>query len=165
MKLAEVKNGDTIFVDANIFIYSFAGKSHQCKELLLRCARKQIAGYTSVTTVAEVAHRLMVAEAIEKEYVEVRNAVSRLRENPSIVKSLKEYNKNIKAMFLMNTTIFTLTDNVLMQSMKVREETGLLVNDSLTVAFMRAHGLMNLASSDSDFAKVKGISLYSPTDL
>ena len=37
---------------------------------------------------------------------------------------------------------------------------GLLINDAVIVAVMQAHGLTNLASNDSDFDRVPGITRY-----
>lgn len=42
MTLAELQDGDSVFLDANIFIYHFGGQSHQCKGLLERCARRAL---------------------------------------------------------------------------------------------------------------------------
>jgi hypothetical protein len=43
------------------------------------------------------------------------------------------------------------------------KQTGVLHNDALIVAAMRAHGLSNLASADSDFDRVAGITRYGPS--
>ena len=39
---------------------------------------------------------------------------------------------------------------------------GLLHNDALAVAVMRAHGITNLASADPDFDRVPGITRFGP---
>ena len=44
----------------------------------------------------------------------------------------------------------------------IRRQTGLLTNDALIVVVMKAHGFPNLASHDSDFDRVPGITRYSP---
>ncbi len=64
MSLADLRDGDRVFIDANIFIYHFGGRSLECKALLERCARRDLLGYTSTPVLAEVLHRRMVAEAI-----------------------------------------------------------------------------------------------------
>lgn len=86
-----LKNGDNIFIDANIFIYNFGARSPECKELLLRCATGEVAGYTMTSVLSEVLHRLMIAEAIEKGLITERNPVRKLRENPEIIKKLTTY--------------------------------------------------------------------------
>jgi predicted nucleic acid-binding protein len=44
----------------------------------------------------------------------------------------------------------------------VSRQTGLLSNDALIVAVMRANGLTKLASEDADFDRVPGITRYAP---
>jgi predicted nucleic acid-binding protein len=66
MSLVDLRDGDRVFIDANIFIYHFGGRSLECKALLERCARRALLGYTSTPILAEVLHRRMVAEAIAR---------------------------------------------------------------------------------------------------
>jgi predicted nucleic acid-binding protein len=44
----------------------------------------------------------------------------------------------------------------------VSRQFGLLCNDALIVATMRHEGLTNLASNDTDFDRVPGITRYAP---
>lgn len=64
MRLNEIKDDETVFIDANIFIYHFTGASVECKEFLKDCARKRFKAFTSMTVLAEVCHRLMAIEAV-----------------------------------------------------------------------------------------------------
>lgn len=47
MTLVDLRDGVHVFIDANIFIYHFGGRSLECKALLERCARRELFGYTS----------------------------------------------------------------------------------------------------------------------
>lgn len=165
MTLADLGAGDSIFIDANIFIYHFGGQSAECKTLLEHCARRELLGYTSTSILAEVLHRLMVAEAIQKRLVTSKSTVRKLKEKPELVKQLKRYNEDGKKIREMNLTILSLTPEILTQSEPVRKKEGLLTNDSLVVAFMRARGLTKLASTDSDFARIQDLELFKPTDI
>jgi predicted nucleic acid-binding protein len=42
------------------------------------------------------------------------------------------------------------------------QQPGLLITDALTVALMQAHGLTRIASDDTDFDRVPGVTRYSP---
>ncbi|NLY01467.1 MAG: PIN domain-containing protein [Rhodopirellula sp.] len=44
----------------------------------------------------------------------------------------------------------------------VSQTTGLLTNDALVVAVMQEHGLTDLASHDTDFDRVPGLTRYAP---
>lgn len=155
MSLADLGDGESVFLDANIFIYHFAGRSLQCKALLERCARRKLQGYTSTSVLAEVLHRLMVAEAIEKGLVTAKAAV----------KQLTKYDEDVRKIGQMNLTILSLTLKVLARSSSVRKTEGLLTNDSLVVAVMQEQGLTKLATTDRDFERVAGLEVYKPTDL
>ena len=91
MSLADLRDGDRVFIDANIFIDHFGGRSLECKALLERCARRALLGYTSTPILAEVLHRCMVAEAIAQGIVTTRTAVRKLGETPEMVKQLTQY--------------------------------------------------------------------------
>jgi len=38
MTLAELQNDHNVFIDANVFIYHYGGRSAECKAFLERCA-------------------------------------------------------------------------------------------------------------------------------
>mgnify|MGYP007056089664 FL=1 len=44
MRFDALRNGDSVFIDANIFIYNFGGQSVECKDVLLRCAKGELRG-------------------------------------------------------------------------------------------------------------------------
>lgn len=165
MTLAELRDGDSVFVDANIFIYHFGGHSLQCKAFLERCARRELRGYTATPVLAEVLHRLMVAEAIMKGLVTAKRAVRKLGETSDLVKQLTQYQEDVDKISQMNMTILALTSEIVQASAAVRKNEGLLTNDSLVVACMRTHGIRKLASANGDFDQVSGIEVYKPTDL
>ena len=165
MTLADLREGDSVFIDANIFIYHSGGRSVECKTLLERCARRELLGYTSTPVLAEVLHRLMVAEAVQKRLVPVKTAVKKLRGNPDLVRQLSQYHEDVSKIRQMNLVILSFTLEILSASEEVRKNDGLLTNDSLVVACMRERGLTKLATANSDFDRVSGIKVYKPTDL
>jgi len=141
MTLAELLDGDNVFIDANIFIYHFGGRSPECKSFLERCARRELLGYTSTPILAEVLHRLMIAEAIAKGLVTAKTAVRKLGETPELVKQLTQYQEDVNKILQMNLTILALTPEIVRLSAEVRKTEGLLTNDSLVVACMRVQGI------------------------
>lgn len=165
MTLADLRNGDSVFIDANIFIYHFGGRSPECKAVLERCARRELFGYTSAPILAEVLHRLMVAEAIVKGLVTTKTAVRKLGETPTLVKQLTQYQEDVNKIPQMNLIILALTSEIVQISAEVRKTEGLLTNDSLVVACMRSQGITKVATADGDFDKVGSIEVYKPTDL
>jgi predicted nucleic acid-binding protein len=165
MSLGDLRDGDRVFIDANIFIYHFGGRSLECKALLERCARRALLGYTSTPVLAEVLHRRMVAEAIAQGLVTARTAVRKLGETPEVVKQLTQYQDDVRKIPQMHLTILPLTLDIVQASAEVRKSEGLLTNDSFVVACMREQGLTQLATANGDFDRVGGMTIYKPTDL
>ena len=96
MQLEDVPDGEQIFVDANILIYHFSGISSTCRTFLQRCESKQVEAFTGAHILLEVAHRLMMLEALHKGLITGGQLARRLKEQPEIVKSLREYNRSIR---------------------------------------------------------------------
>jgi predicted nucleic acid-binding protein len=165
MTFDNLKKGDSIFIDANIFVYNFGAQSAECKELLLRCARGELIGCTLTSVLSEVLHRLMIAEAIEKGHITDKNPVKKLRENPEIIKKLTTYIHDVEKIGEMNINIIALTNELIKKSAKIRQTEGLLTNDSIVVAAIKDLGLSNLVTNDSDFDHIKWLYVYKPADL
>jgi len=53
MMFKDLNKGDSIFIDANIFIYNFGAQSDDCSEVLLRCARGELTGYTLTSVLSK----------------------------------------------------------------------------------------------------------------
>ena len=154
-----------IFLDSTIFIYHSTGASSQCKALLERCEAGDVAGVTSVVVLAEVAHRLMVIEAVAAGLAPPKNAVRRLDARPSAVRRLHVYQEYVERIPLMGIDVLALDVGTLLRSAEVRRHHGLLVNDSLVVAAAQGVGLTHLASADAAFGRVPEVTLYRPGDL
>ena len=165
MTLDRVPPASRIFLDSTIFIYHATGASPQCRTLLERCEVGEVAGVTSVVVLAEVAHRLMLIEAMAIGLVPGKDVVKKLRARPDLVRRLHVYQEQIERIPLMGVDIIPLEVGTLLRSADIRREYGLLVNDSLVVATARGAGIGHLASADPDFGRVKDLKLYRPGDL
>jgi hypothetical protein len=65
-RLPNLPRGADVFLDANVFIYTFGGHSNDCRDLLRRCASEEVFGITTLDVINEVTHRLMLTEAVAK---------------------------------------------------------------------------------------------------
>ncbi len=165
MTLDRVPASSRIFLDSTIFIYHATGTSPQCRDLLGRCEAGDLRGVTSVVVLAEVAHRLMIIEAVTSGAVSGKDVVKKLRARPDLARRLHVYQEQIERIPLMGVDIVPLGLRVLIRSADVRRQYGLLVNDSLVVAAARELGIESLASADADFRRVEEMTLYRPGDL
>ena len=163
--LAKLAAEQTVFIDANIFIYHFTGLSQECSGFLVRCEHGDLWGVTGIHVLLEVLHRLMMIEAVTKGLVAPGNVAKKLREKPSVVEQLVDYQIQTEAILELGIEVTGLTSDHLRRSSLFRQRDGLLVNDSLTVATMEIEGISNLATADPDFARVEAIQVYGPKDL
>ncbi len=82
-----------------------------------------------------------------------------------MIKQLTQYQEDVSKIPHMHLTILPLSLTIVQASAEVRTREGLLTNDSLVVACMRAQGLTQLATANGDFDRVGGMQIYKPTDL
>lgn len=165
MTFDQFREGDAVFLDANIFVYHFVGVSQQCKLLLRQCRERFLHGTTASFILAETVHRLIVAEAIERKLVTARNPVKQLRERPNVVRQLHKHAESVHKIRAMNIEIVPLTVSAIAASADVRTRYGLLTNDSILVAVIEDRGMQRLATLDQDFERVEWLLVYKPTDV
>jgi predicted nucleic acid-binding protein len=61
-----------------------------------------------------------------------------------------------------NLHVLTLAPASLADAVVLSQQYGLLTNDALSLAVMQASGLTRIASADTDFGRVPGITRYAP---
>jgi predicted nucleic acid-binding protein len=164
-RLDQIEDGSRVFIDASIFIYHFTGTSLECRRLLERCERGGVTGITSVTALAEVAHRLMMIEAVARGLISPGNVARKLREKPDVVKELRLYQEQVELIPLLGISVFNLDPEILPLSAEIRQRYGLLVNDSLLAATAIREAVTDMASTDPDFERVSELRLFRPNDL
>ena len=165
MTLADLEEGSAVFIDANVFIYHFAGASGECTALLERCETREVQGSTSSLVLAEVSHRLMMMEAVERKLVTSGNVVRKLARRPDVVRQLVRHEASIEAIPAMGIEITPLTEATILLGLRHQRRYGLLTNDSLIVASMQQQGVRRLATADQLLAVVDEIEVFVPTDL
>jgi predicted nucleic acid-binding protein len=165
MTFADLLRGESVFVDANTLVYHFANHARfgtPCTQLLQRIENQELAGFTSTQVLGEAAHRLMTTEASSLfgwSFAEIGN---RLRMNPTEVCKLHVFRRAVEDVLQSKMQILTIAPNLLLTAVALCQQLGLLTNDGLIVAVMQAHGLTRLASNDTDFDRVPGLTRYAP---
>jgi len=165
MTLTEIAPGGSVYIDANIFIYHFAARSPECSTFLARVERGEIRGFVGPTGIIEVAHRLMMLEAIERGLAVRPNPGAHLARQPQIVRQLSRYYFSALKIPSMGVEMLPFPSDFITASQEFRQSHGLLVNDSLIPMHMRQAGLSALASADAAFDGISGIQRYSPSDV
>ena len=165
MTLDQISPGSRVFIDSTIFIYHFTGASADCRRFLERCERGDLKGSTSTVVLAEVAHRLMMIEAVARGLLPSGNVARKLRTRPDVVTGLETYREQVERIPLMGVAILPLDVKSLLHTHGVRKKYGLLVNDSLVAATATLAGLRTLATADTDFRRVAELETHEPADL
>lgn len=165
MTLANLEEGSAVFIDANVLIYHFVGASQECTALLGRCEAREVRGLTSAVVVAEVSHRLMMIEAVERKLVSPGNVVRKLVQRADVVRQLARYQASVEAIPAIGIDISPVSETTILLGLRHQRRYGLLTNDSLVVASMQQQGVRSLATADERLRIVDEIDLFVPADL
>jgi predicted nucleic acid-binding protein len=165
MIFTDLPAGVSVFLDANTLLLHFTADPNYgaaCTELLERCERQELTGFTSTHVVSEVAHRLRTIEAALRFGRPFAGIAPWMKKHPAEVQQLLRFRQAIQEVPRYQLQVLTIPSSLLDSAAAVTQQTGLLHNDSLIVALMQLHGLKDLASADSDFDRVLGITRYGP---
>ena len=78
------------------------------------------------------------------------------------MQQLTAFRQAIDRILQSHLQVLTVTPVLLATAAALSQQIGLLTNDGLIVAVMQAHGLTRIASSDTDFDRVPGLTRYAP---
>src|SRR5206468_12934060 len=154
MIFADLRRGDAVFLDANIFIYHFApdpALGPPCSQLLQRIENQELLGFTSLHLLPEVAHKLMTTEANARLGWPFAGMANRLRRHPAEVHKLTGHRLAIGRIAHSRVQILPFAVGQLLAAAAASQQYGLLTNDALTVAVLQTNGLSKIASHDGDF--------------
>jgi len=162
MTFADLVRGDSVFLDANTFVFHFQPHvvfGPPCTDLLRRIELQEFSGYTSTHVLSEVAHRLMTMEASVL-FNWPSKIVQRLQQNPAHVLQLTKFRSAIQKIPTMLVQVLTIPADMVDSAAGISQQFGLLSNDAMIVAVMQANGLTKIASEDSDFDRLPGLTRY-----
>lgn len=162
---SQLATGDSVFLDANTLIFHFglhATFGAACNQLLARIEQQDLLGYTSTHVLSEMAHRLMLVEASALPGWTPNKIKLRLRQQPAACAALTQFRAAIDAVLQSRIVVLSIAPSLVAGAAVVSQQHGLLSNDALIVAVMQNQGLVNLASADADFDRVRGIKRYVP---
>jgi predicted nucleic acid-binding protein len=144
MIFADLVTGDSVFVDANILIYHFGPHPRfgtACRQLIGQIESQDLVGFTSTHMLGEVAHQLMIAEALTLPGWSAGKVKKRLRQQPAALQSLTGFRTAVETVLQSRITVLTIAPDLLVTAATISHQYGLLINDALSVALMQANGL------------------------
>jgi predicted nucleic acid-binding protein len=165
MTFLDILAGESVFIDANVFVYPFAADptlGPPCQDLAERIGRKEVDGFLSTSVLSEIAHRLMTLEACVTFGWPYPGIAQRLRRHPGEIMKLLRYRDAIDEIIGLGVHVLSVTQQHVLLAGDLSRHHGVLSGDALILATMQLHGLKSLASNDSDFDRVPGVVRYSP---
>jgi len=165
MTFADIVAGDTVFLDANAFLFFFSSHpnfGNSADALLRQVEVGQVTGFTSTHVIAEVSHRLMMVEAANAHGWVSGKVKARLKKHPGTLQNLTRFRTAVELILQSKVRVLLTTPPILAASTLISQQCGLLTNDAITVALMQVNGLDKIASEDNEFDRVPGITRYGP---
>jgi predicted nucleic acid-binding protein len=87
---------------------------------------------------------------------------ARLRKHHAEIPKLTVYLQALVKIAQIGLRVLPLLEQHVIQAAQLSRAYELLTGDALVVAVMQANGLKNLASADTDFDRVPGLTRYAP---
>jgi len=165
MTFKDIPHGTSVFIDANTLIYHLGPDPDfrpACQDLLERCARQELVGFTSAHVASNVAHRIMILEAMDRFGWPAAGIGRRLLRHPDDLRQLTRFRQVVEEIPGLGIQVLPITMGHVSAAAAISQQHGLLSGDALVVAVMREHGIVNLASHDADFDRVAGLTRYGP---
>lgn len=166
MNLGAIASATTVFIDANVYIYTYSPHATfgpACQQFLKRVESGDLRGFTSSDVVSDVAHRMLCLEACARFGWPYSNVAWRLKRHPAELKTLTMGEIAVDLIKASNVTIISATWHHVKAASKLSKQFGLMTKDSLIVAMMQEEGIQQLASHDLDFDRVTGIVRFDAT--
>jgi predicted nucleic acid-binding protein len=163
--LDTIPGGTHCFVDANIFCYYLIDTpplTEQCARFIKRVNRREIISSSSAVIIAETAHKIMLAEAIQQHGLDHKGLAHRLQRRRDLIASLNEHQKVASLIRTLAIHIEPVTLELIERAASISTQHCLLTNDALTIAAMEKLAIYHLATNDDDFDVVPGITLWKP---
>lgn len=165
MTFAKIANGTDVFVDANVFVYTFAPEPQlgpPSAQLLERIEHQELRGFTSTHVLSNVAHRLMALEACAVFGWPFAGIAQRLKRHPAEIQQLSRYQPAVDAILAMGVQAVPIVPRHVQAGGAISRRYGIMTNDALIVALMTELNLQQLASNDSDFDRVPTMARFTP---
>jgi predicted nucleic acid-binding protein len=166
MTFVHIPPTTAVFLDANTLIYHFSNEPTHgpaCTQLIKRVEQGDLSGFTSAHALADVAHRLMTLEAMNRNVWPQAGLAARLKKHHNEIPGLSVYLQAIARLPLLGIQVLPVTSSAVEAATLLSQQHELLTGDALVVAVMRQQGLTALASEDADFDRVPSITRYAPT--
>lgn len=165
--LKDFDGREAIFIDANIFLHHAFDINPVSVEFLKKVESSAIKAYTSALVIEEVIFKLTIQSAsnfLNRTTLEgVKSLLKNSRDREKIFEPVVKYRGYVEILKDFGMVVLDLTDEDMAIAIQKAREYGLIAADAAHIAAMDRKKIKHIASSDSDFRVVAGVSLWSPS--
>jgi predicted nucleic acid-binding protein len=166
VNLDDIANGSLCVVDTNVLLYAEQGLSVQSKRLLRRISTGDLLGLLPEPVWLELAHKLMLAEAMMLGKISGPNPAKKLAGQPDVVKGLGLYRDKVHSLVDLGLSFEPCTrQDFLETAFAFQEKYGLLINDSVVLTVALRMNADVLVTADRAFEKITELAIAMPTDV
>ena len=165
MNLDDIQNGSLCVIDTNILIFAEQGVSAQAQRLLWRCSSGELIGVLPQTVWQELAHKLMLAEAMMLGRISGPNPSMHLTKKPEVIQGLSIYGEKIAALQALGLGFEACNKDDVIGGLEIQMKYGLLVKDSILLSIALRIGADIIASRNGLFQNIEQLEIASPSDI
>ncbi len=175
--LSLLPSGASVFIDTNIFYLHFQARSLDCTNFFSRVFNKEVDAYVNIQVLADLLHKLMTAEALNKHCTSGPSpSALKLKEYLNLHRGtpipLGEYQTQFEDAVAMGLKVLPINEKLLVETKTERATYYLMTGDSLHLGCMNRRTvkrkkapLHDIVTNDGDFAHISGITVWTPQDV
>lgn len=161
LNLSDIPDRTEIYIDANILLFSAFKHPRYgdvCRDFLLRIEGNAC---TSDFTLNEIFHKLMIAEISKMFVVRPKDVVAFIKNNPTVISELQAIWDEMR--LIAESKIHIISYGKLFpEFIETSRSYNLMATDAIIVEIMKQNGLKDIATNDSDFERIEGITVWKP---
>ena len=165
MNLDDIQSGSLCVIDANILLFAEQGVSAQAQRLLRRCSTGELIGILPQTVWQELAHKLMLAEAMMLGKIAGPNPAGQLRKKPDAVRNLSIYREKITALQDLSLGFEACNKEDVIGGLEIQNRYGLLIKDAILLNIALRMEADIIVSENTVFNTIEHITNASPSDI
>lgn len=156
-----------IYIDAKIFIHVLLNDPRfgaTCKTFLTRVEKGDVKACLSPLAIDEIAYKIIVEKLKTELGLDTVEVLRQLKQNPERLDSAKP--ELLAFLFVVQSykglKVVDVPASVGVSLFEKITDHKLLPRDALHLAIMEHHGITHIATSDKDFERIAGITVWEP---
>ncbi|WP_301664613.1 PIN domain-containing protein [Methanoculleus frigidifontis] len=124
---------------------------------------ERITGYINSTVIDEFFHKALLTQIYIEKHLSPREAIAYSKKHPEILSTLSTPYTITREVLEQYNLIVLDTSDILIDTLHISQQYGLLFSDALHAASARKHHIDYFATNDRDFNRVDFLTLVHPS--